>query len=150
MRFGGELWTLTNGYLKKCNSEIKLEQNATDGPNITSRTPAKFEDDFRSTVMSRRHNRWMMLMIERRRAEIYQLDASVSNSANFTFLREKKSSWTIFLPTTFVSVFSPSFANFWIISLYRAIEKKTVEFDSISKWHISSIQTFFVLLYETS
>jgi hypothetical protein len=51
--------------LEECISSVKLHQNASDTPYITRITPTKVENDFWGTVVTRRDNRGVILVIER-------------------------------------------------------------------------------------
>ena len=53
---------------------VELEHDAADAPDVTRLRPAHLEYDFRRAVVTRRHDGAVVLVIERRRAEVDQLD----------------------------------------------------------------------------
>ena len=58
--------------LEKSISSEEFDQYATNTPDITWIAPPKVEDNFRSSIMSGRNDRRVVLVIEGRRAEVYQ------------------------------------------------------------------------------
>ncbi len=64
---------------------IKFKDDATDAPDVTRMGPPQLEDDFRRSIVTRRHNRRVMLPLERRRPEVDQLDARISHASHRLF-----------------------------------------------------------------
>ena len=52
---------------------VELKDDAADAPDVAGLRPAQLEDDLRGAVVARRHNRAVVLPVERRRAEVDQL-----------------------------------------------------------------------------
>ena len=61
---------------------IKFKDDAANAPDVTRMRPSQLEDDFRRSIVTRRHDRRVMLPLERRRPEVDQLDASVSHASH--------------------------------------------------------------------
>ena len=61
-------------YLEECVSGVKLKHNAADAPYVTRLRPTQLEDDFRCAVVTRRHDRAVVFVVERRRSEVDELN----------------------------------------------------------------------------
>ena len=74
-------------HLQKCYYEknlylIKLENNATNAPNITGLAPAQLQDNLRGPVVPGRHHRRVVLPVEGGGPEVDELDARVFHAAH--------------------------------------------------------------------
>lgn len=74
--------------LKERDSQVELEHDAADRPDITRLRPAELQDDFRCSIVTRWDDRAVMFVVKRCAAEIDQADVGVLHPSNFTILRK--------------------------------------------------------------
>ena len=53
-------------HLEERVSGVEFEHDAADAPHVARLRPAQLEDDFRCAVVARRHDRAVVLVVERR------------------------------------------------------------------------------------
>ena len=62
--------------LEQIEAGIKLKEDAADRPNVARLLPFQSKDEFRCPVITHRYNGVMMLVVERRTAEIDKANVS--------------------------------------------------------------------------
>lgn len=75
--------------LEERDAQIELEHDAADGPNVTRLRPAKFQDDFRGSIMSRRDDRAVMFVIKGGASEVDEPSFGVFDAANLSVLERE-------------------------------------------------------------
>lgn len=72
--------------LEERDAQIELEHDAADGPNVARLRPAQLQDDFRGSIMSRRDDRAVMLVIEGGASKVDEPSFGVFDAANLSVL----------------------------------------------------------------
>lgn len=85
--------------LEKSISSEEFDQYATNTPDITWIAPPEIEDDFRSPIVSGRNDRGVILIIEGRRAKVYQsylgIEKDSTLSGNSVYTRRRRGYLTV-------------------------------------------------------
>lgn len=71
--------------LEKGVTSIELDQDTANAPDVTGIAPAQVKDDFGGTVMSRRDDRRVILVIECGRAKVNQADLCIEQHFPVSF-----------------------------------------------------------------
>lgn len=69
--------------LEQCHALVQLEQDAADAPDVARMAPAELENHLGSAIVTRRHNRAVVLVVERRRAKVDQPNRGVFDFSKF-------------------------------------------------------------------
>lgn len=74
--------------LKQRYAQVQLKHDAANRPDIARLRPAKLENHFGRTIMTRADNRAVMLMIEGRAAKVDESDVGAFHATNFAILQD--------------------------------------------------------------
>lgn len=81
----GQVFTIVMR-LEERDSQVELEHDAADGPDVTRLRPAQFKDDFRGPVVPCGHNRAVVLVIKGGASEVDESRFGVFDATNFSVL----------------------------------------------------------------
>ena len=85
--------------LEECVAGVELEHDAADAPDVTRLRPAHLQYDFRRSIVARRHDGAVVLVVERRRAEVDELDVSAQHLFVVALLQNSSVSTASLLPS---------------------------------------------------